>query len=151
MKRFLVITGEAIIWVAVFGVVVWGLPRALSVWLKTPYPLASVTSSSMWPVLKRGDLILIEGVLKEEFVVGDIVVWKNAEGFTIHRVTALNQKTLVTKGDGNFEDDAPVLYEDVVGRAFKIRGKPARVPYLGFVTITLSKYTVSKPDIIFNR
>lgn len=151
MKRFLIIAGEAIIWVAVFGVVVWGLPRALSMWLKTQYPLASVTSSSMWPVLKRGDLILIEGVSKDDLTVGDIVVWKNTEGFTIHRVTVLNQKTLVTKGDGNFEDDAPVRYEDVVGRAFKIRGKPVRVPYLGFVTITASGYMTNEPDIIFSR
>ena len=142
---------EALIWVVVFGLIVWGLPRALAVWLETPYPMASVTSSSMWPALKRGDLILIEGVSKEELAVGDIVVWKNAEGFTIHRVVTLNQKTLVTKGDGNFQDDEPVRYEDVVGRSFQIRGEPARVPYLGFVTITLSKYSISKPDIIFSR
>lgn len=140
MRRLLSIIFEILLYVAIAGAVLWGLPTFLSWKLETPYPIAGVTSSSMWPALKRGDLILIEGVEKAEIEMGDIVVWKHSGGFTIHRVVELNQKTLVTKGDGNFEADEPVRYEDVIGRALETHGRLFRIPYLGFVTITAQKY-----------
>ena len=108
--------------------------------------MASITSGSMWPVLKTGDLILIQGAKKEDIRIGDVVVWKNVNGFTIHRVVQLTDKILVTKGDGNFKEDEPVKYEDVVGKAVSVNGKYVRIPYLGFVTIATSKYAVQKND-----
>ncbi len=140
MNRLLSITLEILLYVAIAGGVLWGLPTFLSWKLETPYPIAGVTSSSMWPALKRGDLILIEGVLRDDIQKDDIVVWKHDGGFTIHRVVELNQKTLVTKGDGNFDTDEPVRYEDVIGRALETHGRLFRIPYLGFVTITAQKY-----------
>ncbi len=96
----------------------------------------------MWPVLHIGDLVLIQKIAKEDIKVGDIIVWQNAkglpagrQGFTIHRVTKLNEKTLVTKGDGNFTADEPVRYEDVLGRTL-MRGKdPLRIPYMGYISV----------------
>ena len=55
------------------GVIIFGLPKFLSWSLDTPYPLASITSGSMWPALHEGDLVFIEGVEKDELKVGDIV------------------------------------------------------------------------------
>ncbi len=137
---------NVVIYIAVVVGLVWGLPIALSKLLKTPYPMASITSGSMWPVLKTGDLILIQGAKKEDIRIGDVVVWKNVNGFTIHRVVQLTDKILVTKGDGNFKEDEPVKYEDVVGKAVSVNGKYVRIPYLGFVTIATSKYAVQKND-----
>ncbi len=73
--------------------------------------------------------------------VGDIVVFRNATGpgFTIHRITELNENTFVTKGDANFKDDDPNRYENLVGRTLSVLGKPARLPYLGFVTVYATK------------
>ncbi len=140
MKKALSIIFEILLYAVIAGGVLWGLPTFLSWKLDTPHPIAGVTSASMWPALRRGDLILIEGVAPSELEEGDIVVWRHEGGFTIHRVVALNQKTLVTKGDGNFDEDKPVRYEDIVGRAVEMRGKPFRIPYLGFVTITVQKH-----------
>lgn len=138
MKRFLKVIVEIVIYGTIIIAIVWGLPKGLAKLLNTPYPMATVTSGSMWPELKRGDLILIEGVSQDKLAVGDIVVWKNSEGFTIHRVVKLNDTTFVTKGDANFNEDPAVRYENLVGRMYKIRGYNARVPYLGYIAIKVS-------------
>ena len=122
---------ELAIYVAIVVVLVWGVPALLSHLLHTEYPIAAVTSSSMWPALSAGDLVVIRGTEKADLRVGDIVVWRHDGGFTIHRIVELNEDTIITKGDANFPKDAPVKYEDVVGKTVTFRGKPLRVPYLG--------------------
>lgn len=124
-----------LVYVLIVVGVVWGLPELLSRQLGTEYPIAAITSGSMWPVLKEKDLVLIEAVEKAEIKVGDIVVWQNSLGFTIHRVVELKDSTLVTKGDANFIKDKPVRYMDIIGRTLAFRGKPARIPYLGFISV----------------
>ena len=130
-------TINIVTYIVIVGVVVVGLPKFLSWSLNTPYPMAAITSGSMWPILKEGDLVFIQGVSRSELKVGDIIVYRNADGagFTIHRITKLKEDTLITKGDANFMDDSPVKYENVVGRSYQIFGKYARLPYLGFVTV----------------
>ena len=122
------------------GLVV-GTPKALSYILKTEYPMAAITSGSMWPALKKGDMVLIKGIYgKDEFGVGDIVVYKNLQGFTIHRVEEKLANTVITKGDANTTLDTPVKYEDIIGKTVEFRGKPFRIPFLGNVSIILSKW-----------
>ncbi|MBI4132661.1 MAG: signal peptidase I [Candidatus Sungbacteria bacterium] len=140
MKKIAKIFLDIGIYAAIAVGLVWGLPRGLSRALGTPYPMATITSGSMWPVLKEGDLILIQAVPKQALKVGDIVVWRNPQGFTVHRVVKLGDETFVTKGDANFKDDAPVRYEDLIGRTVAIREQPLRIPYVGFISLTASKY-----------
>ncbi|MEK7630863.1 MAG: signal peptidase I [Patescibacteria group bacterium] len=139
MKRALFFLLNLAVYVAIVAGVLFGLPRFLSWYLHTPYPMAAITSGSMWPVLHTGDLVFIEGVGKGDLRIGDIVVWKNPSGFTIHRVVRLGENTLVTKGDANFTEDDPVKYEDVVGRTHQVWGKNARIPYLGHITMYASQ------------
>jgi signal peptidase len=129
-----------VIYLAILAVLVWGVPKALSYELKTPYPMASITSGSMWPNLKQGDMVFIKGVSsKDEINVGDIVVYKNPMGFTIHRVIQKNASTIITKGDANNVDDAPVKYEDLVGKTLTYRGNTLRIPYLGQISAMFKK------------
>ena len=139
MKRVLKFFLNVGIYAAIVVGMLFGLPRFLSWYLETPYPMAAITSGSMWPVLNEGDLVFIEGVKREEIKEGDIVVWRNPQGFTIHRVVRLDADTLVTKGDANFTEDKPVAYADVVGRTAKVFGRNARLPYFGMVTVYASK------------
>ena len=121
--------------------IVFGLPRLLSSVLNTPYPMASITSGSMWPVLKEGDLVFIKGVQEQsELQIGDIIVYRagTTGGFTIHRIVAMKDSSITTKGDANFGEDAPVTFKDVVGKTVTIGGKPFRIPYLGSVTVFAS-------------
>ena len=136
LLRFIVNIG---IYIAIVVALLYGLPRFLSWYLETSYPIAAITSGSMWPALRQGDLVFIQHVSREDLKVGDIVVWQNPNGFTIHRVKELRENGLVTRGDANFTDDPPVQYEDVIGRTYQIAGKNARLPYFGMITVYASK------------
>mgnify|MGYP001617758227 FL=1 len=130
-----------LIYLAIVALIVWGLPQFLSWKLGTQYPIAAITSGSMWPALKEDDIVLIKKIPKEEIKVGDIVVWTNDKGFTIHRVVKLNPNTLVTKGDANFAQDPPVKYEEIVGRTVYWKdSKPLRIPYFGYIAVISGKW-----------
>lgn len=129
-----------VLYIAVLAGLVIGTPKALSYFLDTPYPMAAITSGSMWPVLKKGDMVFIKGVhTKGDIEMNDIVVFKNSAGFTIHRVVRMDEKTLVTKGDANNTNDAAIEYKEVIGRALERNNKPIRIPYLGNISIYLNK------------
>jgi signal peptidase len=136
-----------VIYLVILVVLVYGVPKGLAYVLKTPYPMASITSGSMWPALKTGDMVFIQGVhSKEELKVGDIVVYRNpsessefGRSFTIHRVVKLGADTLTTQGDANNVEDPPVSYEELIGKAVTFRDKPFRIPYLGYVSILINK------------
>lgn len=119
---------------------IFGTPKALSYVLNTSYPMAAITSGSMWPALKKGDLVFIKGVRDEkEIAIGDIVVYQNPQGFTIHRIVEFRNEQVVTKGDANNAEDSPVRYEDIIGKTVEFRGKPFRIPMLGNISIVLNK------------
>ncbi|OGM09337.1 signal peptidase I [Candidatus Woesebacteria bacterium RBG_13_36_22] len=131
-------------WVLYVGILIGliiGIPKGLSYVLDSDHPMASITSGSMWPSLKKGDLVFIKGIEnKDEIKQGDIIVYKNAKGFTIHRVAQLNEETVVTKGDANNTSDAPVRYEDIVGKTVTYSSnKPIRIPFLGSISILINK------------
>ena len=119
--------------------IAYGTPVALSKILGTEYPVASITSSSMWPALKKGDIVFIKNVEKSELEVGDVIVYRNEKGFTVHRITELNDKTLRTKGDANNISDRPIKYDKVVGRVVEWNGKPFRIPYFGKISMLISE------------
>lgn len=137
-KAWRKILNAAIYFVIIFGIV-FGLPKFLSWSLHTSYPMAAITSGSMWPVLGEGDLVFVQGISgKEELKIGDVIVYRNKVNntFTIHRIVKMNEDTLVTKGDANFNEDAPTPYSDVVGKALVLFGdKPFHIPYLGSITV----------------
>jgi len=129
-----------ILYIAVLIGLVYGIPRGLAYVLKTEHPMASITSGSMWPELRKGDLILIKGInSKEEINIGDVIVYTNVKGFTIHRVIEMNEDSLVTKGDANNVKDSPIKYEEVIGKTLTINNKPFRIPFLGRIGLFINK------------
>ena len=128
------------IYFVIIGGIIFGLPKFLSWSLNTNFPMAAITSGSMWPVLKEGDLVFIQGINKEDIEVDDIIVYRNKinNTFTIHRVVKLGEDKITTKGDANFREDAPVDYEDVIGRTLTLRGRAIHIPYLGSITVFAS-------------
>ena len=122
---------ETALYVFVTAGLIWAVPKVLSWALGTKYPLAVVTSGSMWPSLKTGDLILVKGASGDVLGVSDIAVYEHENGFAIHRVVKKNEKTFVAKGDANTKEDAPVSYDQLVGKAITVAGKPLRIPFVG--------------------
>jgi signal peptidase I len=135
MKNILIGTLKFILYVAFVIAAIYFTPKLLSKWLHTPYPLATITSGSMWPVLKENDLILMQGVSGKDVQVGQIIIFKNAGGFTIHRLIRKEDNgMLVTKGDANDVEDKPISENDIIGRIVYFAGRPFRIPYLGFIS-----------------
>ncbi len=58
-KNFKKIIIEWAIYIAIFALIVLGTPKLLTKILDSEYPIASITSSSMWPSIKRGDIVFI--------------------------------------------------------------------------------------------
>jgi len=140
MNKVLKSTIGWVLYIALLIGLVYGIPEGLAYVLKTEHPMASITSGSMWPELKKGDLILIKGIDgKEEINIGDVIVYSNIKGFTIHRVIEMNEDSLVTKGDANNVKDSPIKYEEIIGKALTINEKPLRIPFLGIISVFINK------------
>ena len=140
-RRILRAVVNVVIYILIIASITVGIPKFLSWYLDTPYPMATITSGSMWPALKEGDLVFIKGIRdRAQIQIGDIIVYRNRENhtFTIHRVVALGSDEITTQGDANFTKDAPVKYDDVVGETFTVYGKNVRLPSVGFVTMYAS-------------
>ena len=129
-----------VIYLVILAGLIYGIPRGLAYVLKTNHPMASITSGSMWPSLKKGDLILIKGVEnRDEVKTGDIVVYTNPRGFTIHRIVEIDGDKVVTKGDANNVKDAAISFDEIVGKPLSLGEKPVRVPFLGMISVYLNK------------
>lgn len=138
---------EIAFYVAFVVVVAFGTPSALSYLLGTKYPVASITSSSMWPTLKENDIVFIKKVSKSELRIGDIVVYENARQdqsktpfFTIHRIIKIDENTIKTKGDANKISDKAINFDMIIGRTITWKNKPVRLPYLGTITTWASSF-----------
>lgn len=135
MVRFLI---DTIITLAFAIVVFLGVPKVLGYFLKVENPIATITSASMWPVFKTGDLIFVKKIAGVgDIKVGDIVVYKNEKGFTVHRVVKMLSDKIITRGDANNVDDAPVAYVQVEGKVLGTKSGPIRVPFLGKISFLL--------------
>ena len=133
IKKISVTVLKIIAYLAFVAVAVYYTPKLLSKWLNTEYPLATITSGSMWPALKENDLILMKGIRGEEAQIGQIIIFKNQWGFTIHRLIRKENNVLVTKGDANSVEDAPIAPGDVIGRIVYVGKRPFRIPFLGLI------------------
>ena len=129
-----------IVYLVILGGLIFGTPYALSYTLKSEHPMAAITSGSMWPQLKKGDLVFIQGIEStDEIEIGDIVVYQIQQGFTIHRVVEFRNGRVITKGDANNTEDSPVQYSDIIGETVEWREKPLKIPKLGYVSILLNQ------------
>ena len=138
--KFLKTIKEIIIYVLIIIGLIWIAPKALSFALETPYPMAAISSNSMWPVLKQGDIIFIKNISPENIKVDDIIVWQQEEkGFVIHRVIKIKEDAIVTRGDANTAEDPPVAFEKIVGKMLEFRGNALKIPYLGKITEVVRK------------
>lgn len=83
-----------------------------------PMPLgigsAVVLSGSMEPTIMTDELILVAEA--DDYSVGDIVVYQNQRILVVHRIVAMDEETVTTRGDANNADDAPVSRTQIKGK-----------------------------------
>ncbi|HUV82981.1 MAG TPA: signal peptidase I [archaeon] len=111
--------------------------------------LAVVGSGSMEPTFKRNDLILMQN-LNTGLENGDIIMFKTPSVLqpVTHRVIDITANGIITKGDaGKFRDDWVVKYDQIMGKAISIDGKPIILKDIGIYfiedresAIKISKY-----------
>ena len=120
-----------------FGVVgaIYAIPQVLTHTLSTETPTLTVISNSMYPALKRGDLILVKEVALEDIREGTVVVFRHKGGLAVHRVVRLSGETITTKGDANPKEDNPITYDDIVGRVPNVGDSLLKIPLIGRIAL----------------
>jgi signal peptidase len=130
---------------------------ASAVWNK-PMFLSSVRSNSMYPLLKRSDMILIDNLSAKDTVnIGDIVVFKveegslSSNGWIVHRIVDGDAaKGYITKGDANDETDqamggtGPIQRNWIVSKVITLGNNPIKIPLIGYLPIWMEKLQTSK-------
>lgn len=106
------------------------------------YRTMAIGSQSMYPNIKKGDVVVVDQIRKPEeyknIIVGEVLVFKHDNIIIVHRVTKITEKdgrlVFNTKGDNNNTADTyDIDQSNVVGVArFKI-------PFIGYPSIWLSE------------
>jgi signal peptidase I len=130
---------------AIIGAI-YAVPLMLTKTLNSESPTLVVISNSMFPVLKRGDLIFIQGTSPEDIKVGEVVVFRHGAGLAVHRIISIQGEYIITKGDANIEKDQPITYEDIVGRVPGMGDGLLKIPYIGSISIMTSHQMASPQD-----
>lgn len=91
-----------------------------------------VTSDSMVPTFKKGDMFLAQSIYIDPKP-GDIVVFKRP--FTYipisHRVLKIEGEKIYTGGDASGPDDWTITKDDIIAEAVMINGKPIVIKDIG--------------------
>jgi len=105
----------------------------VSLFLTKAVFFTAVTSDSMRPTFKRGDLVLMQSINTEPSV-GDIVMFRRPELMlpVLHRVVAVSENGVRTKGDARaFEDPWVIPKNEIEAKAVLWAGKPIVLENLG--------------------
>ncbi len=81
------------------------------------YYVFEVKTGSMQDTLKIGDLILVkkESPIREN----DIITYQEKNIYITHRVVEISDENIITKGDSNNVEDAPITKTQIVGKYIK--------------------------------
>lgn len=109
---------------------------AVSVWATRGYEPVAVSSDSMAPLIRRGDILFVQPMDADLIGTGDVVTFPRpgADGLVSHRVVSIDERGLVTRGDANgIEDSTPLDPTSVAGVGRVL------VPFSGFPLLWLSQ------------
>lgn len=97
----------------------------------------SITTKSMEPEIKLGEVVIVKQVSQNELQVGDIITFeRNRENIT-HRIVEVQEQGYITKGDNNNTQDEKLVYIP------EIKGKCVMtIPFLGKVIGLLNNQLV---------
>lgn len=90
---------------------------------------AVVLSGSMEPELSVGDLLIV--VARDEYAVGDVVVYRDGNTAVTHRIVAVRDGEIITRGDANSADDMPITADRIKGAV------AAAVPLVGYAVLAI--------------
>ena len=110
----------------------------------TKYNEFVVVSESMYPVLKKGDIVVSKKCLKSEINNNDIIIFYNGEELIIHRIVEIDNDYYITKGDNNKTfDKEKVHFNDINGKL------KLRIPFIGNIIMLVSGHYKTFVFILF--
>lgn len=92
----------------------------------------SVVSNSMYPTFERGDLVLMQSIIKEPKV-GDIIMFHRDDlNYPVtHRVLRVSGDLVYTGGDASGPDLKPIRKDDIMAKAVILFGNPVVIKGAG--------------------
>lgn len=99
-----------------FSIYSWNAKSLSGNMLPMPFNLGSaiVLSGSMEPELSVDDLIFVSS--KDEYFVGDVVVFQDEYSLIVHRIIKIEGEVVTTKGDANDSADPSIELKDIKGK-----------------------------------
>ncbi len=93
---------------------------------------AVVISDSMYPTMKRGDIILVQAIHIDPHV-GDIIMFKRPDSYLpiTHRIIKIEDGRIYTGGDASGPDPWFITKKDIIAQAIMIGGKPIVIRGVG--------------------
>lgn len=97
-----------------------------------------IASNSMYPKIKKGDIVIIKDIDVNDVKKGDVIRYRMDGYFVVHRVVMISKDKdglyFITKGDNNSDIDLYPVRPSQVDGIVKID-----VPYVGYPTLIVSK------------
>ena len=111
------------------GVSVYSVNAAMLSGNKLPMPfgfgVTVVLSGSMEPAISVGDILIV--LPSEQYEVGDVVVYQTQGMSVVHRIISMEGDEVVTRGDANTGDDAPIHAKSIKGEVV------CAIPLVGYL------------------
>lgn len=82
------------------------------------FGLSTVLTGSMEPAISEGDLLIVRA--KNEYQIGDIVVYQQGKTSIVHRITNISEETVTTQGDANNTSDTPFHISQIKGKVIAV-------------------------------
>jgi phage repressor protein C with HTH and peptisase S24 domain len=76
-------------------------------------PLSGI---SMRPLFSPGDRVRVQPATAADVHLGDVVLIGDGDWLMVHRLVRKNDRSIITRGDGLPDDDAPLPPSAIVGR-----------------------------------
>jgi len=98
-----------------------------------------IASNSMYPKIRKGDIVIIQDIDVKNIKEGDIIRYRMDGYYVVHRVTMINENKdgeleFIMKGDNNNDVDLYPVNESQVDGIIKLD-----IPYVGYPTLIVSK------------
>jgi signal peptidase I len=94
------------------------------------------TGNSMFPTLRKGDILRVEPYKDSEISSGDVIVYRRSyDGLlVVHRVVSIDKGFVQTKGDNaQFKDNVLLERNDIIGHVISVRrGEKGATLFRGF-------------------
>jgi len=106
-----------------------------------PIKPVALLSNSMFPNVKRGDVVIVKKLKHEDLrnlCIGDVVEYKIDNISIVHRIVDIHKSSngeyiFITKGDANRSEDSPVTEEQIRGIAKHY------IPHVGYPSVWFSE------------